>query len=65
MAHMERHEAKRSDAWFLDYGLKPYASEGMFSSIDKTFSHIVKLENNESYRKGCHEINFAWGSLHY
>ena len=48
MAHMLRHEAKRSDAWFLDSGFSNHmcASEGMFSSLDKTFSHIEKLGNN-------------------
>ena len=48
MAHMLRHEAKRSDAWFLDSGCSNHmcASEGMFSSLDKTFSHIEKLGNN-------------------
>ena len=52
MAHMERHEAKRSDAWLLDFGCSNHmcASEGMFSSLDKTFSHIVKLGNNKSMK---------------
>ena len=52
MAHMQRHEARRSDAWFLDSGCSHHmcASKGMFSSLDKTFSHIVKLGNNTSMK---------------
>ena len=63
MAHMERHEAKMSDAWLLDSGCSNHmcaldsgcsnlmcASECMFSSLDKTFFHIVKLGNNTSMK---------------
>ena len=42
MAHMERHEAKRSDVWFLDFGCSNHmcASEGIFSKlIQDIFPH--------------------------
>ncbi|XP_023513247.1 uncharacterized protein LOC111777763 [Cucurbita pepo subsp. pepo] len=53
MAHMEKREAKRSDAWFLDSGCSNHmcASECMFSSLDQTFSHILKLGINTKQRK--------------
>jgi len=48
MAHVETHEAKRSDVWFLDSGCSNHmcGNEGMFSSLDRTFSRTVKLGNN-------------------
>ena len=51
-AYMEIHEAKKSDVWFLDYGCSNHicASEGMFSSLKKTFSNIVKHGNNTSMK---------------
>ena len=41
LAHMLRHEAKRSDAWFLDSGCSNHmcASKDMFSSLDDLFPH--------------------------
>ena len=75
MVHMERHEAKRSDAWFLDFGCSNHmcASECMFSSLDKTFSHIVKLGNNTSMKvmgKGAvkltlHEIRCTISNVYW
>ena len=48
MAYVEKHEAKRSAAWFVDSGSSNHmcGTEGMFSSLDRTFSHTVKLGNN-------------------
>ena len=39
MAHMERHEAKRSDAWFLDSGCSNHmcASEVSFQVYCQTW----------------------------
>ena len=52
MAHMKRHEAKSSDAWFLDYGCSNQmcANEGIFLSLDKTLFHTFKLGNNISMK---------------
>lgn len=48
MAYEELHEDKRSDVWFLDSGCSNHmcGNQGMFSSLDTTFSHTVKLGNN-------------------
>ncbi|KAF2303408.1 hypothetical protein GH714_018049 [Hevea brasiliensis] len=48
MAYVELHEAKRSDAWFLDSGCSNHmcGNKSMFSSLDTTFTHSVKLGNN-------------------
>lgn len=48
MAYVELHEAKRSDAWFIDSGCSNHmcGNQGMFTSLDTTFSHTVKLGNN-------------------
>ena len=45
MAHMERHETKRSDAWFLNFGCSHHmcASEGMFSSLTRPFPKMSSL----------------------
>ena len=52
MAHMERNDAKRSDTWFLDSSCSNHicANEGLFSSIDMTCFHTVKLGNNTSIK---------------
>ena len=48
MTYVELHGSKRSDAWFLDSGCSNHmcGNENMFSSLDKTFTHRVKLGNN-------------------
>ncbi|KAF2285423.1 hypothetical protein GH714_004283 [Hevea brasiliensis] len=48
MAYVEQHEANRNDAWFLDSGCSNHmvGDEHMFSSLDTTFRHSVKLGNN-------------------
>ena len=41
-------ETKRKDIWFVDSGCSNHMcnNKGMFSSLDMTFSHSVKLGNN-------------------
>ncbi|XP_017622210.1 uncharacterized protein LOC108466396 [Gossypium arboreum] len=48
MAYEELHEDKRSDVWVLDFGCSNHicVNQGMFASLDTTFSHVVKLGNN-------------------
>lgn len=48
MSYVELHEAKRSDAWFIDSGCSNHmcGNQGMFTSLDTTFTHTVKLGNN-------------------
>ena len=75
MTHMERHEAKSSDAWLLDsdYSNHMCANEGMFSSLDKIFSHTVEFENNTSMeviRKSAvkltfHEVRYTISNVYW
>jgi len=46
MAHMERHDAKRSDAWFLNSGCSNHMciNEGMLSSLDRPFTRLSSFE---------------------
>ncbi|KAH0708990.1 hypothetical protein KY284_010417 [Solanum tuberosum] len=54
MAYIELHEAKRSYAWFLDFGCSNhmYGNQDLFSSLDTNFSHTVKLGNNTRMKVG-------------
>lgn len=75
MAYVNLHEAKRSDAWFIDSGCSNHmcANQGMFTSLDTTFVHTVKLGNNTSMKvvgKGVIKlklkgINYAIGDVYY
>ena len=48
MAYTETHEAEQVEAWFLDYGCSNHmcGSRGMFTNLDESFIHSVKLGNN-------------------
>lgn len=48
MAHVELQGTKRGDTWFVDFGCSNHmcGDRGMFSSLDTTFTHSVKLGNN-------------------
>lgn len=48
MAYVELHETKRKDAWFVDSDCSNHmcGNPGMFTSLDTSFSHSVKLGNN-------------------
>ena len=47
MAYIELHGSKRSDVLFLDCCSNHMCgNKNMFSSLDKTFIHSVKLGNN-------------------
>ncbi|KAK9928322.1 hypothetical protein M0R45_025465 [Rubus argutus] len=48
MAYVELHETTRKDAWFVDSGCSNHmcGNPGMFTSLDTSFSHSVKLGNN-------------------
>ncbi|KAF2311985.1 hypothetical protein GH714_027668 [Hevea brasiliensis] len=48
MAYVELHETNRSDAWFVDSGCSNHmcGNQEMFSSLDTSFTHSVKLGNN-------------------
>ena len=48
MVYVELQGAKRSEAWFVDSGCSNHmcGNQKMFTSLDTTFSHTVKLGNN-------------------
>ncbi|XP_047335471.1 uncharacterized protein LOC124938997 [Impatiens glandulifera] len=48
MAYVDDFERKRRDVWFIDSGCSNHmcSEKDMFSSLDLTFSHSVKLGNN-------------------
>lgn len=48
MAYIELNGTKRSDAWFVDSGCSNHmcGDRSMFSSLDTTFTHSVKLGKN-------------------
>lgn len=48
MSYVESHEEKQNDAWFLDSGCsnKMCGYRGMFTNLDESFQHSVKLGNN-------------------
>lgn len=48
MAYSELHATTRSDAWFVDSGCSNHmcGKPGMFTNLDTSFSHSVKLGNN-------------------
>ncbi|XP_016562455.1 uncharacterized protein LOC107861657 [Capsicum annuum] len=58
MAYIEQHEAKRSDSWFLNFGCSNHicGNQGLFLSLDTTFSHTVKLGNNTRIKVIAKEI---------
>jgi transposase InsO family protein len=48
MSYVESHETKQIDAWFLDSGCSNHmcGNRGMFTNLDESFVHSVKLGNN-------------------
>ncbi|XP_024172399.1 uncharacterized protein LOC112178493 [Rosa chinensis] len=48
MAYVEKHDAKRSDAWFIDLGCSNHmcGNRGMFLSLVDELKHSVKYGNN-------------------
>lgn len=54
MAYIEFCGTKRSDAWFVDSGCSNHmcGESNMFSSLDTTFTHNVKLGNNHKLTVG-------------
>jgi hypothetical protein len=48
MSHMELHEARHEDAWFLDSRCSNhmYGDKAMFCELNEGFRKLVKLENN-------------------
>jgi hypothetical protein len=48
MSYVESHETKQIDAWFLDSGCSNHmcGNRGMFTNLDESFVHLVKLGNN-------------------
>lgn len=48
MAYVESLETEQIEAWFLDSGCSNhmYGSRGMFTNMNKSFVHSVKLGNN-------------------
>jgi len=48
MAYVEKHQARREDAWFLDSGCSNHMCgyKAMFSDLNLEFRHSVKLGNN-------------------
>lgn len=74
MAYVEQHETTRSNAWFVDSGCSNHmcGDSGMFSSIDTSFSHYVKLANNTRMKvagKGVvklmlNGVNYAIGDVY-
>jgi hypothetical protein len=48
MSYVESHETKQIDAWFLDSGCSNHMRDnrGMFTKLDESFVHSVKLGNN-------------------
>ena len=48
MAHVEMQKSDGNDAWFLDSGCSNHMSGeyGMFTNLNETFQHSVKLGNN-------------------
>ena len=48
MAYVELQGTRRGDVWFVDSGCSNHmcGERSMFSSLDTTFTHNVKLGNN-------------------
>ena len=48
MAHVDMQKRNGKDAWFLDSGCSNHkcGEEGMFTNLDATFQHSVRLGNN-------------------
>jgi len=48
MSHMELHEVRHEDAWFLDSRCLNHmcGDKAMFCELNEGFRHLVKLENN-------------------
>ena len=48
MSYVELHKRRRDEAWFLDSGCSNHmcGEQGMFTDLDETFQHSVKLGNN-------------------
>ncbi|TXG57024.1 hypothetical protein EZV62_018337 [Acer yangbiense] len=48
MSHVELHEARREDAWFLDFGCSNHmcGDKTMFCELNEGFRQLVKLGNN-------------------
>ena len=48
MSYVELYKARKEDAWFLDSGCSNHmcGDQTMFSDLDATFRHSVKLGNN-------------------
>lgn len=75
MSYVEVHEVKRKDAWFLDSGCSNhmYGYRGMFTNLDESFQHSVKLGNNSKMSvvgKGnvkllLHGINHIVNEVYY
>lgn len=48
MAYVEKHQARREDAWFLDSGCSNHmcGDQTMLIDLNESFRHSVKLGNN-------------------
>jgi len=75
MSYIEVHEVKQNDAWFLDSGCSNHICgyRGMFTNLDESFQHSVKLGNNSKMSvvgKGnvkllLHGINHIVNEVYY
>lgn len=68
MAHVDEHEAKRNDAWFLDTGCSNHmcGDRGMFSNLVDDINHFVKCGNNTRMlvaEKG--NVRLIFNSIHF
>jgi len=54
MAYVELQSTRRGDVWFVDSGCSNHmcGERGMFSSLDTSFTHNVKLGNNHKLMVG-------------
>ncbi|XP_047316797.1 uncharacterized protein LOC124920363 [Impatiens glandulifera] len=68
MAYVDDSERKRRDVWFIDSGCSNHMcrDKDMFSSLDLTFSHLVKLGNNNRMQvSGKRVVKLELGGIVY
>lgn len=75
MAYVESQGTKRGDVWFVDSGCSNHmcGERSMFSSLDTSFTHNVKLENNHKLAVGgkgvvkitLNGVNYVVSDIYY